>query len=494
MHVDQSVTPLPIDLARAGVRDIAAGLRAGDFTSVQLTAAYLQRIAEISDGGPRLNSVRAINDAALSDAAERDRERASCLTDLGPLHGVPILLKDNIDVAGMPTTGGSLALEHSRPRADSPVASALRRAGAVLLGKTNLTEFANYMTTGMANGYSSLGGQVLNPYDASLTTSGSSAGSGSAAATALAAATVGTETFGSILSPALANSLVGVKPTVGLVSRTGIIPISGTQDTAGPMTRWVYDAAALLTAMTGIDPEDPATAANPLLGTDFVAALSPTALSGARLGFVADAGDEVYTRSLALLQSRGATLVPVTVPEPLTPRFLSFELRRDLNAYLARIHSTPAVGAATDGQARTLAEIIDFNERHADVALKYGQKLLIESQEIDLDDPGTAAHYAQVRASSVNESRTIVDTLLRENGIEAIVSNSTTVHLGARACYPSVVVPAGYLSAGRKPAGLLFLGTAWSEATLLALAYDFEQAAGTWRAPEEMNPSLFRRR
>ena len=492
MHIHES-TILPIDLANAGIQEIAGGLRAGDFTSAQLTAAYLRRIANISDGGPRLNSVRAVNDAALSDAAARDAERASGVTDLGPLHGLPILLKDNIDVAGMPTTGGSLALEHSLPKADAPVAAALRRAGAVLLGKTNLTEFANYMTTGMANGYSSLGGQVLNPYDVSLTTSGSSAGSGSAAATALAAGTVGTETFGSILCPSLANSLVGVKPTVGLVSRTGIIPISNTQDTVGPMTRWVYDAAALLTAMTGIDPEDPATAANPLVGTDFAAELSPTALSGARLGFVTDGSDEVYTRSRALLQSRGATLIPVTMQEPMTPQILSFELRRDLNAYLARIHSTPAADSPTDGQARSLAEVIDFNNRHADAALKYGQTLLIESQEIDLDDPSTASHYAHLRALSVNESQTIVDDLLRQNGLDAIVSNCTTVHIGARAGYPSVVVPAGYRNAGRKPAGLLFLGTAWSEARLLALAYDFEQAAAAWRTPEEINPSLFRR-
>jgi amidase len=201
----------------------------------------------------------------------------------------------------------------------------------------------------------------------------------------------------------------------------------------------------------------------------------------------------VYTRSLALLQSRGATLVPVTVPEPRSPAILSFELRRDLNAYLARIHSTPSSGSPTDGQARTLAEIIDFNDRHADATLKYGQKLLIESQEIDLDDPATASHYAHLYAASVNESRTIVDTLLAENAVEAIVSNSTTVEVGARAGYPSIVVPAGYLSAGRTPAGLLFLGTAWSEAKLLALAYDFEQAAAAWRSPEEINPSLFRR-
>jgi amidase len=479
------MTSFPIDLATAGVREVLAGLTAGDFTSVELTSAYLERIAQISDGGPRLNSVRAVNPAALAAAAESDAQRASGDVPLGPLHGVPVLLKDNIDVAGMPTTAGSLALEHSSPAADAPVAAALREAGAILLGKTNLTEFANYMTEGMANGYSSLGGQVLNPYDASETPSGSSAGSGSAAATGLAAATVGTETFGSILSPARANSLVGVKPTVGLASRTGIVPISGTQDTPGPMTRYVYDAAALLTAMAGVDGEDPATAHNPLADTDFVAALSPTALAGSRLGFIADDGDEVYTTSLALLQARGATLIPVSLPAPVTPEILTFEMRRDLNDYLARTPFAP-------GQPQTLTDIIAFNEAHADAALKFGQTLLLACEGIDLDDPATAGRYAELRAQGLTESRSAIDGVLGSKGLDAIVSNSSTVHVGARAGYPSVIVPAGYLRAGRKPAGLQFLGTAWSEATLLALAYDFEQASAAWRSPWEINPSLFR--
>ncbi|MDQ1563420.1 MAG: amidase [Actinomycetota bacterium] len=476
------MTSLPIDLATAGVREVLAGLAAGDFTSVELTTAYLDRIERISSGGPRLNSVRSLNPDALKDAAESDAARASG-SPLGSLHGIPVLLKDNIDIAGMPTTGGALALEHSVPATDAPVAAALRRAGAILLGKTNLTELANYVTEGMPSGYSSLGGQVLNPYDASETPSGSSAGSGSAAATGLAAATVGTETFGSILSPALANSLVGVKPTVGLISRTGIIPISGTQDTSGPMTRYVYDAAAMLTAMAGIDQEDPATADNPLVGTDFVAALSDTALAGSRLGFLANDGDEVYTRSLALLQARGATLVPVTVAEPVAPLILSREMRRDMNAYLARIPSGPM---------KTLADIIAFNEAHADAALKFGQTLLIESQGFDLADPATASAYEKLRAGSIEESRGIIDTVLSENRLDAIVSNSGTIQVGAQGGYPSVIVPAGYLSAGRKPTGLLFTGTAWSEARLLALAFDFEQASKAWRTPEEINPSLFR--
>ena len=248
------------------------------------------------------------------------------------------------------------------------------------------------------------------------------------------------------------------------------------------MTRWVYDAAALLGAMAGIDPDDPATAGNPLAGTDFVAGLSPTALVGARLGFVVDGGDEVYTRSLALLQQRGAILVPVSVAAPTTPEILSFEMRRDLNAYLARVPDAPV---------RTLAEVIVFNDAHPDATLKFGQSLLLECQAIDLDDPATAARYEELRARGLAESRKAIDSVLVGNGLDAIVSNRGTVHVGARAGYPSVVVPAGYLRAGRQPAGILLLGTAWSEPRLLALAYDFEQAAAAWRPPEAINPSLF---
>jgi amidase len=480
-----------IDLATAGVREIQAALTAGDFTSVDLVAAYLDRIASISVLGPHLNSVRSINPDALRDAARCDEERAAGHPLARPLHGVPVLIKDNIDIAGMPTTAGALALEHSTPTVDSPLAAALRRAGAILLGKTNLTELANYMTEGMPSGYSSLGGQVLNPYDVSETPSGSSSGSGSAAATGLATATVGTETWGSILSPSLANSLVGVKPTVGLVSRTGVVPISATQDTPGPMTRYVYDAAALLTAIASVDPEDPATAANPLVGTDLTAALSPTALAGSRLGFLVDSGDEIYTRALATLQARGATLIPVSVAEPTVAEILSFEMRRDLNAYLGRIHGS-AAEPSVDGAAHTLAEIIAFNERNRDACLKFGQSLLVESEGFDLADPATDARYQKLRADGLAEARTAIDSVLAEHALDAIVSNSSTVHAAARAGYPSVIVPAGYLAAGRRPTGLLFTGTAWSEPRLLALAYDFEQATLAWRSPEVINPSLFR--
>ena len=255
-------------------------MAAGQLTSVQVTRAYINRIAAVNARGPGLNAVRIVNPRALSDASLLDLERATGKLR-GPLHGVPVLVKDNLDVAGLPTTAGNVALQNSVPERDSTVVAKLRAAGAVILGKTNLTEFANFMSsTGMRNGYSSLGGQVLNPYDLDFGTSGSSSGSGAAAASGLAAVTIGTETSGSIVSPSAQQGLVGLRPTVGLVSRTGILPISATQDTAGPMTRTVADAAAELQAIAGKDAEDPATDTAPAAVPDYLTGLTATALAG----------------------------------------------------------------------------------------------------------------------------------------------------------------------------------------------------------------------
>ena len=251
-----AATAAPPDLERATVAELQSQMAAGQLTSVQLTRAYIDRIAAVNARGPGLNAVRTLNPRALTDASLLDLERATGRLR-GPLHGVPVLVKDNLDVAGLPTTAGSVALQNSVPDRDSTVVAKLRAAGAVIVGKTNLTEFANFMTNGMANGYSSLGGQVLNPYDLDAGTSGSSSGSGAAAAAGLAAVTIGTETSGSIVSPAAQQGIVGLRPTVGLVSRAGILPISATQDTAGPMTRTVADAAAELQAIAGKDPGGP---------------------------------------------------------------------------------------------------------------------------------------------------------------------------------------------------------------------------------------------
>src|SRR4051794_9148006 len=248
----------PLDLERVTVSDLQAKMAAGQLTSVQLTREYIDRIAAVNARGPGINAVRLVNPRALQDASVLDLERTTGHLR-GPLHGIPVLVKDNLDVAGLPTTAGNVALQSSVPDRDSTVVARLRAAGAVILGKTNLTEFANFMTNGMPSGYSSLGGQVLNPYDADATPTGSSSGSGAAAASGLAAVTIGTETSGSIVSPSAAQGDVGLRPTVGLVSRTGILPISASQDTAGPITRTVADAAAQLQAIAGKDPEDSAT-------------------------------------------------------------------------------------------------------------------------------------------------------------------------------------------------------------------------------------------
>lgn len=483
---------LPVDLERATVADLQAAMEAGTLSSERLTGAYLARIAAISDGGPALNAVRALDPEALSDARALDRERAAGRLR-GPLHGIPVLIKDNIDLLGMPTTAGSLALENSRPAADAFLVGRLRAAGAVVLGKANLTEFANFMTSGMPSGYSSLGGQVLNPYDASVTPSGSSSGSGVAAAAGLAAITVGTETSGSILSPAVANSLVGVKPTVGLVSRGGILPISGTQDTAGPMARSVRDAALLLTALAGVDPADPVTQESAAVaGTDYAAALSDQALTGARVGLVGTppqgGAGTVYEAMLAVLRAQGAELVPVTLDQGnLPPWVLVQEFKRDLDAYLARL---PA-----DAPMHDLASIIAFNQAHAaEGAIKFGQTLLTESQAVDLADPATLAAYQQARAEGLRLSRERIDAALAADKLDALLFNSSgSAGIGARAAYPSVALPIGYHPDNGRPLGITLLGTAYSEARLLALAYDYEQAATAWRPPSAVNPSLFRK-
>ncbi|MDI5971941.1 amidase family protein [Streptomyces sp. SL13] len=485
---------VPCDLETATVAELSALLDAGTVTAVALTRAYLRRIDALDVRGPALRSVRCLNPDALADAAAADERRAAGET--GPMLGIPVLLKDNIDVAGLPTTAGSLALADSRPAGDAPLVTRLRVAGAVLLGKTNLTEFANYLTEGMPSGYSSLAGQVLNPYDLSRTPSGSSSGSGAAAAAGLAAVTVGTETSGSIISPAAANSLVGVKPTVGLVSRTGIVPIAASQDTAGPMARTVADAAALLTVIAGPDPEDPATAANPLDGHDFTADLADGALDGVRLGVVdhevpaPGSGERVlWDAAMAALTGRGATLVEVALPTrtgyDVESIVLSYEFKRDLNAYLARLPQ--------DAPVRTLAEVIAFNDAHAARTLKFGQKMALAAQQWDVaPDSADSGRYRAARARDLEGSRGRIDPLLAEQGLSALLFvDAEGCDIGAKAGYPSITVPAGYLAAGRAPFNLTFLGPAWSEPVLIGLAHAFEQATRSRRPPSEVNPTVY---
>ncbi|MFN8423770.1 MAG: amidase family protein [Anaerolineae bacterium] len=402
-----------------------------------------------------------------------------------------MLLKDNIDAAGMPTTAGALALARSVPAGDAFVTARLRAAGAVILGKTNLTEFANFMASRMPSGYSSLGGQVLNPYDASITPSGSSAGSAVAVAAGLSAVSVGTETSGSILSPSGANSIVGVKPTIGLVSRTGILPICATQDTPGPMARTVRDAAILLGVLAGPDPEDPATLERREATVDYAAALSDTALAGARIGIVGNpptgGTGQAYQTALAVLRARGAEVeeaVLQTGSRP--PDILAEEFRRDLNAYLARL---PA-----DAPMRSLRDIVAFNDAHrAAGSLKFGQDLLVAAEAIDLADPAIYGAYAAARATALTASRACIDTALDAGRLDALLFlGSGSALVGAMAGYPSVAVPVGYNPNNGRPVGITLLAGPFTEARLLGFAYDYEQAAAVRRPPSEVNPSLFR--
>jgi amidase len=486
--------PPGLDLETATVAQLTALMDARRISSERLTRAYLDRIEAISVQPPALNAVRALNPNALTEARAADTARRQGHT--ASLLGIPVLLKDNIDLTGMPTTAGSVALARSRPAADAPLVAQLRRAGAVILGKGNLTEFANFLTVGMPSGYSSLGGQVLNPYDASQTPSGSSSGPAVGAASGLAPLTIGTETSGSILSPSAANSDVGIKPTVGLISRTGIVPIAASQDTAGPIVKTVADAAVLLTALTGTDPLDPATAQNPLVGHDFTADLHADALQAARIGVVANqvpaAGTDnraLWDAATAALTALGATLVPVTLDTtssiPGGSSVLTYEFKRDLNTYLSRLPANAPV--------RTLAEIIAFNQTHVQVALKFGQVQALASQAKDLS-PGSAdtAKYLADRAQDLADSRGRIDPLMAMNGLTALLfANAGSAAIGARAGYPSITVPAGYQASNRRPFNLTFLGRAFSEPTLVGYGFAFEQAIRLRQTPSAINPTLF---
>lgn len=478
------------DLERLDVAGAQQQFQAGSLTSEELTRAYIDRIAAVNFRGPSINAVRILNPSALADARALDAERRSGMVR-GPMHGIPVIVKDNVDVAGLPTTAGSVALENSFPRGDSPLVTRLRAAGAVILGKANLTEFANFISsTGMPGGYSSLGGQVLNPYNAAISPSGSSAGSGSAAAAGLAMVTIGTETSGSIISPSAAQGLVGLRPTVGLISRTGILPISGTQDTAGPMTRTVADAAAELAAVAGPDPEDPATAGQPATLPDYLGALSTDALADARLG-VTNSTDSNYQAAVARVQELGAETVLVTGPAS-NPNgsILVQEFKRDLNAYLDRLPE--------EAPRDTLADIIAYNDANPDEALKFGQGLLIQSEAVDLNDPTTNAQYTANREGGQTFARNDIDAKLAqgpgdEDDLDALLTPSGTfTGAGARAGYPQLTVPAGHAATTRNPVNVSFNGTAYSEDTLLSLGFAYEQATLLRRPPSAVNPSMWR--
>ncbi len=490
------------DLAEATLADLADGMRTGRFTSRSLVEKYIARIEALDRKGPALKSVIELNPDALSIAEALDRERKE-KGARGPLHGLPVLIKDNIDTADrMATTAGSLALVGARPPADAFVVRRLREAGAVLLGKTNLSEWANIRSSNSTSGWSGRGGLTKNPYALDRNPCGSSSGSGVAVAANLCAAAVGTETDGSVVSPASANGIVGIKPTVGLVSRNGIIPIAHSQDTAGPMARCVADAAILLGALAGADPEDAATAASDRKAApDYSKFLDVRGLSGARIGVARnyfgfhDGVDAVMAEALRAMKTAGAELIdPADVPgvDKIGDSEISvllFELKADLNAYLARLGPGAPV--------KTLKEIIDFNDRHAKEEMPYfGQSHFLKAEA---KGPLTSYEYLEALAKCRRLSRTEgIDAVMEKQKLDALVAPTlgpacvTDLLNGDRwlgesstaaavAGYPHVTVPAGFVFG--LPVGISFFGRAWSEPTLLKLAYAFEQATKARRPP-----------
>ena len=477
-----------IDLQVATIPELQQALADGRVTSVQLVDAYAARIAAfdaLQGPGPKLNAVQEVSATAREQAAQLDAERAAGHLR-GPLHGIPILLKDNIGTADEPTTAGSIALATNVPPEDAALTARLREAGMVILGKTHLSEFANWMATGMPNGYSSLGGQVVNAYTGG-DPSGSSSGSGVAGSMAFAAIAIGTETSGSILGPSDANSLVGVKPTTGLVSRAGVIPLAANFDTPGPMGRNVVDAALVLGAIAGTDAKDPQTAgADGHLppGRDYAAGLSADAVKGVRIGYDSGARGVLFQRALENLTAAGADLVPVDMGNYPDAGVLELgvifnEFKQNLNAYLAT-QAGPGL-PVTD-----LTGIIAYNQQHAD-KIPYGQDHLVESDSMP-GDPVTAAYLA---TPIILGNRAVADKVFADNNIEALVGPSLDfVSMGAAAGYPTVIVPAGYR--GHDPQGISFFGLPWSEAKLLSYAYAYEQQSHAREPPTQVTPSLLK--
>ena len=486
------------------IDELQTRLQRGSETSQSLVRQYLARIDAIDQRGPAINSVIELNPDALATAAQLDGERKAGKVR-GPLHGVPVLIKDNIDTADkMHTSAGSLALAANIAARDSWVAERLRAAGAVILGKTNLSEWANFRSTHSTSGWSGRGGQTRNPYALDRTPSGSSSGSGSAAAAICCAAAIGTETDGSVTSPAAAAALVGIKPTVGLIGRSGIVPIAHSQDTAGPMARTVRDAAILLGALTGIDPRDSVTRASTGHSrTDYTAALDPNGLRGARIGVArkrftgySSETDKVFAHALDLMKQHGAAIVDpadiATAGQTDDSEFdlLLYEFKADLDAYLRPLAPNVAV--------HSLADVIAFNTKNAARELRYfGQEIMEQAVK---KGPLTEKKYRDELAKNRRlMGAQGIDATIAKYKLDAIVAptqgpadlidlvngdaggRASFTSPAAVAGYPHVTVPMGFVRG--LPVGLSFVGGAWSEATLLKLAYAFEQAGPARRKP-----------
>jgi len=502
------VSAAPYQVAEKDIATLQADMAAGRVTSADLVRAYITRIDALDRKGPQLRAVIAVNPSAIADAMVLDAERKA-KGARGPLHGIPILLKDNIETADpMPTTAGSLALADNITHRDAPLVARLRSAGAVVLGKTNLSEWANFRSSHSISGWSGIGGLVKNPYVLDRSACGSSAGSAVAVASSLAAAAVGTETNGSLVCPGSFNGIVAFKPTLGLVSRTHVVPISHSQDTAGPMARTVADAGMLLNAMSGSDAADAATANADMKKSDF-AALSIASLQGKRLGVVmpppgapTSDTDMLLAQALAALKARGAEIVElhdfVTPPQASFSSaaerlVLQYEFKNDLNAYLA---SLPA------GPIHTLSDLIAFNAASPRETALFGQNIFIESDgRGDLSDPA----YIQAHKELKRLATGTLDEMFRRYHLDALIRPTTEpafridmvrgnaagggefTGLSAVAGYPHLTVPMGYVHA--LPVGLSFIGPAWSDARMLALGYAFEQTTHARKAPNYL-PSL----
>jgi amidase len=480
----------------------------GEITAVDLVQHYLERIEQIDRGGPALNAVLELNPDAEMIAAKLDEERQE-VGPRGPLHGIPLMLKGNIDTADrMTTTAGSLALEGHIAAQDAFLARRLRNAGAILLGKTNLSEWANFRSTRSSSGWSSQGGQTRNPYALDRNPCGSSSGSGVAVAADLCVATVGTETDGSIICPAHSNGIVGFKPTVGLVSRSGIIPISHSQDTAGPMARTVADTAVLLAAMAGVDPRDEATLENGDFGMRNVE-LNADSLCGTRIGVarnfcgVNPDADAVLEESLDVLRDLGAVVIDDANIKTAGQwseaelEVLYYEFKAGLNAYLGRL--------GPEARVHSLADLIAFNEAHREIMMPYfGQEHFLAAQKKGpLSDESYRKALTECRRLARDEG---IDAILTRHKLDAIVTlsgepawvtdwingdhhESSSWSPAAVAGYPSISVPAGYVFG--LPVNISFIGGPWQESKLIRLAYDFEQATQVRQPPRFLQTVVF---
>jgi amidase len=481
---------------------LEAEMASGKTTSEALVKAYLARIESIDRSGPTLRSVISINPKAVEEARLLDAERKAGHVR-GPLHGVPILIKDNIEIKELPTTAGSLALKANMTGRDAPMAARLREAGAVLIGKTNLSEWANYRSFRSISGWSAVGGMVKNPYALDRNACGSSAGSGAGAAASLAAAAIGTETSGSVVCPSSMNGLVGIKPTIGLVSRDGVVPISHTMDTPGPMARSVTDAALLLSAMAGSDPADPATRDADRRKVNYTVALKADALKGKRIG-VLKIGlgghpevDKLFNQALDDLKAQGAELIEITNPWDAggisagAAIIMQTEFKNDLATYLSK--------AAPGVTAKTLADLIAFNKANAAAEMPLFAQEIFEAadQRKGLDDPAYLEALEKAKRLAGPEG---IDKAMSADRLDAIVAITTgpasytdaaglsrglavnsPTQVPAVAGYPHLTVPMGL--ANGLPVGLSFIGRAWTEAELLGMGYAYEQATKRRVAP-----------